>query len=301
MRHIAAWVLKAGFSTLALAAIEPGAPPALSAAQIVEKNVAARGGLEAWQKIQTMVWVGHVESNSGATTALPFLLELKRPNKTRFEVKGQGARSVRGFDGIHGWKLHLGRNGEPEVQAYSANELQFARDAGGIDGPLMDYKAKGNTVTLDGIEQVEGRKAYRLNVTLPSGASHHAWVDAETFLDIKYDRKARSFLGHSATVSVFYRNYRTIEGVQIPMTIESGGDMTKATDKMSIDKISLNPPLSDREFAKPNTPRQQRATVTIGANSEPPALPLTRSESAVPAAAFGPHPPLSLPASGPAN
>lgn len=274
MRRFAAWILTAALATPAIAAVAPRALPTLSAAQIVDKNVAARGGLEAWQKIQTMVWVGHVEAGDGSATGLPFLLEMKRPDKTRFEVKTQGARSVRAFDGIRGWKLRAGSNGQPVVQPYSADELRFERDSGGIDGPLMDYHAKGIAVALDGIDEVEGRKAYRLNVTLPSGASHHVWIDAENFLDIKYDRTSRNLRGRSDNVAVYYRNYRSVEGVQVPFLIESGVEPGKATEKLVIERIALNAPLEDRLFARPVVPHPRRGAMIDIPASLPPGSPL---------------------------
>jgi hypothetical protein len=35
---------------------------------------------------------------------------------------------------------------------------------GDADGPLIDYHAKGVTADLDGIDTVDGRKAYRLSL-----------------------------------------------------------------------------------------------------------------------------------------
>ncbi len=252
MRWLAVWGFLACISSLAAAA-EPAAEQGLSADQIVEKNIAARGGLDAWRKIQTMVWVGHIE---GATPVLdmPFALLQKRPNKTHFEIQAQNRISLRVYDGAHGWKLRPTGSGKPELQPFTAEELSFAHDGQGIDGPLMDYQTKGVVVALDGIDEVEGHKAYRLNVKLPSGASHHVWIDAKTFLDVKYDRESRNSFGMSGRLSVFYRNYKTIDGVQIPLMIESGGDNGKGTEKMVIDKVLLNPPLQDRLFAKPNIP-----------------------------------------------
>lgn len=251
MRRLVAWILSGCISSLAVAGeLEQG----LSANQIVEKNVAARGGQDAWRKIQTMIWVGHIESANAPVPNLPFVLEQKRPNKTRFEIKAQNQIALRVYDGTHGWKIRPTSSGKPELQPYSSEELSFAVDGQGIDGELMDYQAKGITVALDGIDEVEGHKAYRLNVRLPSGTSHHVWIDAKTFLDIKYDREFRNAQGQSGKLSVFYRNYKTIEGLQIPLMIESGADITKASDKMVIDKMLLNPLLEDAVFAKPNIP-----------------------------------------------
>jgi len=259
MRKIAVCVLACWLSTAAVANV-PEVVPELTAAQIVDKNVAARGGLEAWQKIQSMVWIGHIERPIAGAPSLPYVLEQKRPNKTRFQIKAQNQMWVRIYDGTNGWKLRPARNVMPAVEPYTAEELSSAQNGQeGFGGPLMDYQAKGIVVVLDGVEDVEGHKAYRLNVKFPSGVSNRVWVDAQTFLEVKYDRQSHSASGQSGTVSVFYRNYGTIEGLQMPLMIESGSDTARATDKMVIDKIVLNPPLEDQMFAKPNVPLKRNA------------------------------------------
>ncbi|HZV54464.1 MAG TPA: hypothetical protein VFF82_05940, partial [Rhodocyclaceae bacterium] len=236
---------------LALAADPPMASE-LAVAQVIERNVAARGGLPAWRKIQTMAWIGHIESANHPDARLSFILEQKRQNKTRFEISRQNLASVRVYDGKEGWKLRPSANGTPEVKPYTAEELAFAADGQGIEGPLMDHAGKGIDVTLDGMDEVEGRQSYRLSVKLPSGAVHRIWIDAETFLDIKYDRQSKDPAGRSATLSVFYRDYRNIEGVMVPLTMETGIGVMKSPDRMVIDRVVLNPPLDDRSFARPH-------------------------------------------------
>ena len=52
---------------LALALVLPvlaraAAPePAKTADEVIRRNVAARGGLEAWRRVDTLVWLGHLE------------------------------------------------------------------------------------------------------------------------------------------------------------------------------------------------------------------------------------------------
>jgi outer membrane lipoprotein-sorting protein len=267
MKRIALWMLAVFVSALAFAG-EPAAGLGLTAAQIVEKNVAARGGLEAWRKIQSMVWVGHAEAANAPGPKLPFVLQQKRSNKTRFEMTSANQMFTRVYDGSNGWKLRASGSGKPELLPYTVEELKFARDEQVIDGPLIDYQAKGVTVTLEGVDEVDGNKAYRLSLRLPSGASRHVWVDAQTFLDIKYEHESRTPLGQPGTVSVFYSNYQTIEGLQIPLTIETRAATAKAMDKLVIDKISLNPPLDDRMFGKPRAPGARRNAVTVDTTSQ---------------------------------
>jgi len=237
----------------------------LSAAQIVEKNVAARGGLEAWRKVNTLVWAGRLERVNAQVPNMSFILEMKRPNKTRFEINAMHHTTTRIFDGARGWKSRPG-GGSRGLTAYTPEELKFARDAQTIDGPLIDYQARGSTVTLQGVEQLEGHKAYHLTVRLDSGERQDVWVDAQSFLDLRVDRMAPSHTPAEApaTVPVYLRNYKTIEGLQIPTTLEIGVGRGGTPDKMEIERIAVNPPLPDSLFANPESVRGRHAAVGQG-------------------------------------
>jgi outer membrane lipoprotein-sorting protein len=228
-----------------------GTKSPLEVEQILSKYAAARGGRDAWSKIETMVWSGRIESEHHAAAGTTFVMSFKRPSMTRFEVSAPSQKAVHIYDGTRGWKLRQKHGGDPELQDYNAEELSFARDALGMDGPLMNYKSNGVVATLAGSEPIEGHKAYRLNLTLPSGATRRTWIDASTFLELRYDRQVDSGAGHD-TVSVIYRDYRTFEGgVQIPSLIETVSANDKIKDQMHIDRVVLNPPLQDELFAKP--------------------------------------------------
>ncbi len=256
---IAGIVLAAGAG-----ALEQAPAPDLSAAQIVERNVAARGGLEAWRRIQTMDWIGHITSARGGLPPMPFLLEQKRPNKTRFELTAMGEKSLRVFDGVDGWKIRPGHGGKPDIKRFTPAEAQFARDEQTIDGPLIDYQAKGNVIHLEGVEQVDGRSAYHLAVRLNSGGREDVWIDAQTFLDFRYDRRTFSPAGTSGAVTVQYRNFQAVDGLQIPSVIEIGVGSGKTPDRMEIERVALNPRLDDRLFARPG-PRRALASAPAAA------------------------------------
>jgi outer membrane lipoprotein-sorting protein len=258
---------RAGIQPRIQPANQPGkllAAPSISAAEVVQKNVAARGGLEAWRRIETMAWSGRVESGAGSGPTLPFLLDLKRPNKTRFEITASEKRFARIFDGTRGWRVRPGNNGAPDVKAFSNEEVAYSRDEFVIDGPLIDYEAKGVALKLAGIDEVEGRKAYLLEVQHSSGANRRVWIDTETFLEVRSDRPSTNPLIKGAPISMYYRDYRTIDGLQIPMTIETRGSATSPPQKIMIDKVALNPQLPGQAFAKPAVPWQRHAIVRVG-------------------------------------
>jgi outer membrane lipoprotein-sorting protein len=273
-------ILTAGIAVAALASQALAAE--LSAAQIVEKNVAARGGLDAWRKIDTMIWSGHVTSAHGEVPSMLFVMQLKRPNKTRFDINALGKKTVRIFDGERGWKVKPSRDGGPEVTPYSTEEVAFAQAGQAIDGPLIDYLAKGNTVTLEGRDEIRGRKAYRLGVRLAAGESDHVWIDAQTFLDLRYDRHYSSAMG-PATVSVFYGNYKTVQGLQIPSLIETTTAPGVTPDKLVIENIMPNAPVNERSFARPGS-HERRAGMPMGGQGQPPVRRAPIDTSAAPAA-----------------
>jgi hypothetical protein len=238
--------------------------PDITVEQVVQKNVAARGGLEAWRRIETMAWKGRVESGTRATPPMPFVMDLQRPNKTRFEVSTIDKRFARIFDGTHGWRVRPGSSGAPEIKAFTKEEAAYARDEFVIDGPLIDYASKGITLKLAGIDEMEGHKAYLLELQSASGAIRRVWIDTETFLEIRSDRPATNPLIKGAPISVYYRDYRTIEGLQIATTIEMRSSATSPPQRLVIEKVALNPEFPAQVFAKPATPWQRRALVRVG-------------------------------------
>lgn len=238
--------------------------PALSAAQIVEKNVEARGGLAAWKAVQSMSWKGTMGAGGSNYTTinakgqlktgereelrLPFRLELKRPQKSRLELDFNGSTAVQVFDGTKGWKLrpYLGRT---NWDAYSADELKQATAEPGIDGWLIDYAAKGSRVELAGTDRVEGHAAYKLKVTRKDGQVRQVWIDGQSFLDIKVDGDPRRFDGKMRKVVVFQRDFKAEHGLMIPRVQETAVEGVAKTEKIQIDGVTVNPALDDARFA----------------------------------------------------
>src|SRR5512138_2752744 len=160
-------------------------PPAqLSAAQIVERNVAARGGLKAWRDVSTLILSGKMEAGGTKNTDLPFVMEMKRPHKSRLQIRFQGQTAIQVYDGEQGWKVRpfLGRN---EVESFTPEEARLAANWAELDGMLIDAASKGTKVALEGTENVEGHPSYRLKLTLKDGTVRHVWIDASTFLEQK--------------------------------------------------------------------------------------------------------------------
>jgi len=264
-RRIATWALVGclgAAAAWAARAARAGADQKLDLAQILERNAAARGGLDAWEKVQTLAWSGHVDRSGGVGPRAQFMLEQKRPNLTRFELVAEGQRSVRVFDGQQGWKARSDASGRPDLQPFGEEELRAARDALVIDGPALGARARGVELSLQGVDEIEGRPAYRLSSRLPSGTEQHVWIDAKSFLEVKYERPGRDPAGRPTTVAVYLRDYQPFEGLQIPLTMETqmpGGG--PGGDKLVIERVAINPNLPDGVFARPGARTSRRGIV----------------------------------------
>lgn len=273
--------------TLVAGTDAPQSKSKLSAAAIVDKNVAARGGLQAWRNVQTLTMSGTMgaggnqramlnappvqSSHKGPEAAmpkrpaeevrLPVTIYLARTRKMRVELQFKGETALQVFDGTNGWKLrpYLNRR---VVEPFTEAEMKTSMSQTDLDGPLVDYAAKGSKVELVGTEKVEGRDTYKVKITSKNGESKNVWIDANTFLETKIEGTPRRMDGTDHPVEVYYRDYRTVSGLQIPFTIETrvlpvAKTMTGLRDtpvppeQMIFDKIAVNPKLDATLFTKP--------------------------------------------------
>lgn len=233
---------------VALAGPTPAAD-ALTADEIVARNAAARGGLEAWRAARSIRLSGRMDVGQGMQ--VPFTLQLKRHRKMRLEFLFDGQMVVQAYDGKAGWKRrpYLGR---AAYELMSPEELQGAAGQAELDGPLIDSQAKGHAVELEGTETVEGRPAYRLAVTLTTGVVRRVYVDAETFLDVKVDG-ARRLRGKEYRIETFFRHYEAVDGLLVARTVETRVEGSPGPNAMRIERVEVNPALDDTLFAPPHS------------------------------------------------
>jgi hypothetical protein len=258
----------------------------ISASDIVSKNVAARGGLQAWRSVHAMKWEGKLGAGGNQRShipapapgkkgaklptdprptdevQLPFVMVMERPRKMRFEIQFKGQTAFQTYDGVNGWKVRPYLN-RVEVEPFTPDELKASSLQSELDGPLVDYVAKGTHIALEGTEKVEGRDAYKLKLTMKDGHSIHEWIDTQTFLEAKIEGQPRRFDGIEHPVEVYLSDYRPVNGLQIPFVLEtkvlpvthaasSAGSSVIPVEKIVLDRVELNPRLDTSLFAKPD-------------------------------------------------
>lgn len=222
----------------------------LSAAQILERNAVARGGLAAWRAVHAMTLAGDMDAGGKVDARLPFTMSLKRPHMSRLELRFDNQTAIQTYDGKEGWKYrpYLGRT-EPEP--FTPAELQAEQRNDELDGPLIDAQRKGTRVEMAGREKVEGKDAYRLKLTKANGASRNVWVDASSYLEVKMDGEPRKLDGRTHKVAVFFRDYSKVDGLNIAHLLETAVEGVRQTRKIVIKSVVINPKLDEAMFGKP--------------------------------------------------
>ncbi|SRR5579875_139011 len=222
---------------------------AVTADELVAKNIAARGGMEKMAAIKTLRMQGQLIF--GGNFKLAYTQLLKRPDKVREEASLQGLTQVQAWDGHRGWSIQP-FGGRRDPVPMSADEAKALAEEADFDGALVDAKAKGNVVTYLGTEDVDGTNAYKLQVKLKDGNTLVVYLDPDAYLPIR-EIAQRTVNGVQQVTQTDYGDYERVDGVYFPFAVSSGpkGGTPDSRMQVSIDKAEANVPVEDAVFAFP--------------------------------------------------
>src|SRR5215210_2532120 len=220
---------------------------AQTADEIVEKFIKTVGGMEKIQAVKSLRRVGKYNGGGGFEAVL--IEENRRPNLVRQEFVIQGMTGVTAYDGKTGWKIEPW-NGKKDAEALSEEEMKGIIEDSDLDGPLVNYRAKGVRVEYVGTDEVEGTDAYKLKVTLASGDVRVYYMDTDYYVPIKIDTK-RMIRGAEREYETVLGDYKEVGGWYLPFSVESGVKGSPFRSKVTYEKIEANVALGDARFAKP--------------------------------------------------
>lgn len=216
---------------------------AQSVDEIIAKNNKAKGG-DKWKSTTSMRLTARINIQG---MELPMTIVSKRPNMMRQDMTFQGVAIVQAYDGTTAWTINpmMGSEQAMEVPAPVAESLKEQAD---FDGPLVDYKAKGNTIELVGNEDLNGAKVHHLKVTAKNGKVTHFYVDEKTGVELKVVSDADLGTG-PMKIETELSNYQTLDGIMVPMMIRQTGPTGPVT--ITVDKVEFNVTIDDKVFRMP--------------------------------------------------
>ncbi len=218
-----------------------------TADELIAKNIAAKGGLEKIQAIQTLRLTGNLDAG-GFKAAVG--QENKRPGQVRQTFSLQGMTNITAYDGSAGWAVRP-FGGKKDPALLGEDDMHGLLLDADLDGPLVDYKAKGNTVEYLGMDQVDGDDAYKLKVTLKNGDIIYYYLDPETCLEIRKEFQFH-IRGSVREFASEMGSYKPVAGVMFPFSVASGPKNNPDNwATVTFDKIEVNVALDEADFALP--------------------------------------------------
>ena len=246
-----AGICRALLGSVLILCIFPSLGLAQTATEIVAKVITARGGLIRIRAVQSQRVSGTI--SFGSDVSGPFLVELKRPLKMHMQLTVQNLTMVRVYDGKSmGWANNPFA-GKMNPEPMTEEDLKNISEESDFDGPLVDYRRKGNQIALVGKDKVEDKDVWRLKLTAKNGDVRYYLVDSGSFLLLKWEGKRR-VEDKELPVESYFRDYRTVDGLKFAFQIDSGSSATDISQKIAIEKIELNVPIDESEFGQPTTP-----------------------------------------------
>jgi hypothetical protein len=226
--------------------------PAQTAEELVNKNIQAKGGLEKMKAIHSLRMTGKLNAGGGFIASVS--QENMRPNLVRQTFSLQGMTAIQAYDGSVGWQIQPFR-GHKDPELMGEDDLRDLLLAADFDGPLVDYKEKGNTVEFLGHDVVDGDDALRLKVTLKNGDILYYYLDPDTFLEIR--RESQQFIRGSIREHVLEMgSYKPLDGVMYPYSLSEGPKSNPAAQTTTIEKIEANVTIPATDFALPASLKQ---------------------------------------------
>lgn len=217
---------------------------AQTADELIAKNLAARGGAARLHSIRSMVMTGTI---SFGTASSPITVKVLRPNMIREDFKVQGSDLTRAYDGSSGWEMQGSR-----MRVLEGGELNNIKEEAenAIEGPLLDYAAKGSKAEALGKNVLGGKPVFKLKITTNLGTGITQFLDATTFLEV-HEEIERSVNGKLMTIVEDVGDYRDMDGVKFAHRFVSGTKDSPAGAVLQIDQMILNSDVSESVFRKP--------------------------------------------------
>jgi hypothetical protein len=240
-------MLRKCLGALALAVVIAVPASAQTVDDIIAKSNDAKGGLAKLKAVQSVRMSGTMTVGPGIEA--PIVMEMKRPKSMRVDISIQGMTITQAYDGTTGWMINP-MSGRTDPEPLPSEMMKMVEEQADLDGPLIDYKAKGNTVELLGKDKAEGTDCYKLKVTLKNGDVRTIYIDADSYLEVKIESKTM-MRGTEQLGDAIVGDYKEVGGILMAHSIDSGQAGEPMRRKMTVSKIELNVPIDEARFTMP--------------------------------------------------
>ena len=230
------------FSILILAFVSTNAQ---TADDVIQKYSKAIGGLAAFNAIKTMKTTGTI-TTQGVDLALTS--QIINGKAVRSDVQAMGQSVINSYKDGKGWKINPFA-GVTTVTDMTPEELIDFKSQSMIASQLMDYKARGHKVELEGQENVEGIKTYKIKLTNKDDNKVATYFISVTDNTMIKSISTRQVQGQDIEIETFYSDIKDFNGLKFPM-VRTQKMQGQVFQEIKIAAIEFNVPIDEKIFDK---------------------------------------------------
>jgi len=211
-------------------------PAGITVKSVIDDYANAIGGTKALKKVKTV-------DQDFSMQMGPYLIDgnIKRmaPYYQKMEMKMQGQLVMKNvFDGKKGYTLAQGQRipyDDNQIKASLGSNILF---------PALDFNDDKYEAKLVSIVPLNGSEAYKMKVNIGHSASYF-YFDVNSKLLVQQEN-VKEVNGQKITETTAFKNYKEVDGIKFPMTIQAktGPQMME----MNVKSIKINKGVKASDF-----------------------------------------------------
>ena len=177
---------------------------AQTADEIIAKNVEAMGGAAKLSALTSVKKSGNLSTQG---MDIPIVMTTAHQKGMRLDVEVMGTSNYQIITPEKGFMFFpIQQMTEPkDLDAETVKSAQSQLD---LQGPLFNYKEKGNVIEYVSTEKVEGADAYKLKLTGKSGKTSYYFIDTKTNRVVKISGTTKGPDGQEMDVDTVFSDYK---------------------------------------------------------------------------------------------
>jgi hypothetical protein len=222
---------------------------AQSVDEIIEKYAEARGGRIKINSIRSLYMEG-IREMMGTEVTVRVIKVQGKLFRNDFEFMGTSGYTI--VTPSAGWSFIPMQSPKPELLSFE--RLKALHADLDIAGPLIDYAKKGSKAALIGKEDLWGRPAYKIKITLNTGKEITYFIDTKTNLLVQSKQITAGMYPdgyvdekHERELITNFSDYKFVDEVLFPFKVSNPG-IGPGGGSITFTKIELNKTIDKSQF-----------------------------------------------------
>lgn len=216
-------------------------PSGVDAKSVIDRYIQELGGREKMLQVKdrTTVLSGKIQG-----TPVNINIYQKQPNKFYQEINVGNMQQKIIFDGQKA--VSISPMGKQDITGDQLQQLKMESNLNSI----LDLDKSQIKATLVDVEKIDGKDAYKLEMTPPLGNKWFEYYDKDSGLKVRQVKTVTSTTGQPIMQTIDFSDYRVVNGLKYPFKMSQSFGQQKID--MSVSSIKVNMNLEDNLFDPEN-------------------------------------------------